>query len=218
MALIDRLYHAHGKKYCYGNASRYELAKDKRFARTKAGDAALLVAVQILFLFTGPLAPFSTSCLMEHFWTDSLLAYCRAQATDCRTYARVFAARERQQRRRIKWLLLAGLLTLGTHLFWQPGGLYATAALLVAGLLLALALVTDYPGQLAHSKLAQLTYLRLAGAFDQVSAGGYYRSADRTQAFEQACFRFRHQAARDVRHDVRAWELQAAAPGPPSEY
>lgn len=46
VALIDRLYREHGKTYYYGNASRYQLAKDGKFPRTKAGDAALTLAVQ----------------------------------------------------------------------------------------------------------------------------------------------------------------------------
>lgn len=46
VALIDRLYREHGKTYYYGNASRYQLAKDGQFPRTKAGDAALQMAVQ----------------------------------------------------------------------------------------------------------------------------------------------------------------------------
>ena len=46
VALINRLYREHGKTYYYGNASRYQLAKDGKFPRTKAGDAALKLAVQ----------------------------------------------------------------------------------------------------------------------------------------------------------------------------
>lgn len=46
VTIIDRLCREHGKTYYYGNASRYQLAKDGKFPRTKAGDAALQVAVQ----------------------------------------------------------------------------------------------------------------------------------------------------------------------------
>lgn len=45
VAIVDRLYREHGKKYYYGTATRYQLAKDKVFPRNKAGDAALLAAV-----------------------------------------------------------------------------------------------------------------------------------------------------------------------------
>jgi hypothetical protein len=45
VALIDRLYREHGKTYYYGNASRYQLAKEGKFPRTKAGDEALKAAV-----------------------------------------------------------------------------------------------------------------------------------------------------------------------------
>lgn len=45
VAIVDRLYREHGKIYYYGSASRYQLAKEGLFPRTKAGDTALLVAV-----------------------------------------------------------------------------------------------------------------------------------------------------------------------------
>lgn len=45
IAIIDRLYREHGKTYYYGNASRYQLARDGQFPRTKAGDEALKAAV-----------------------------------------------------------------------------------------------------------------------------------------------------------------------------
>lgn len=44
IALIDRLYHQGDRSYGYSNASRYNLAKHKVFARTKAGEAALIAA------------------------------------------------------------------------------------------------------------------------------------------------------------------------------
>lgn len=50
IALINRLWERDGgdfkSSYGYGNASRYILAKHKLFARTKAGDAALVATVR----------------------------------------------------------------------------------------------------------------------------------------------------------------------------
>jgi len=45
-AIVDRLYREHGKIYYYGSCSRYQLAKEGGFPRTKAGDAALKAAVR----------------------------------------------------------------------------------------------------------------------------------------------------------------------------